>query len=485
MKKRLGVLLAMLPLLVFFSCSKGGGKDQHFGITSSTTISLTADDTYAEIDIKSNVDWAITGGVAWCMPDVIRGNGDRKVKLKIQPKTTSGSREVTLTVGSFLGTVDIYVEQSGPEMGYAEGAYKAAETNRQTDPVNIVIMGDGFTAADMARGGAYDQAMDRAREAFFDIEPFKSYRNYFNVYYVYAESAERGATYGWGYDGSTKATFSFTERNTAFKATFSTSANSTATSCNYQKVFNYARKIPAIKEGADIVLKPDGNIQSGAIADVNNVINKTLVILVINDTRYAGTCVMYPTGAAIGMCPMSTAAGNMSFEATLRHEAGGHGFGKFTDEYIYSETAIPQTSTDGGYSLNTLQQWQGLGYYMNMSAVKTKTGAPAVWQPFLDNAAIYPEVDFFEGGCTYALGIWRAESNSIMNDNVPYFNGPQRYFIYNRIKTIAGEAPTWADFRTRDVQATPSQLNAFAAMAKASESQFIPLGRPIMMDMPL
>lgn len=192
--------MAMLPLLVFFSCSKGGGKDQHFGITSSTTISLTADDTYAEIDIKSNVDWAITGGVAWCMPDVIRGNGDRKVKLKIQPKTTSGSREVTLTVGSFLGTVDIYVEQSGPEMGYAEGAYKAAETNRQTDPVNIVIMGDGFTAADMARGGAYDQAMDRAREAFFDIEPFKSYRNYFNVYYVYAESEDRGATYGWGYD---------------------------------------------------------------------------------------------------------------------------------------------------------------------------------------------------------------------------------------------------------------------------------------------
>lgn len=476
--------MAMLPLLVFFACSKGG-KDQHFGVNSSTTIRLTAEDTSAEIDIESNVDWTVTGGVAWCMPDIVRGKGDRKVKLAIQPKTTSGSREVTLTVGSFLGTVDIRVEQTGVETGYAEGAYKAAEVNRQTDPVNIVIMGDGFIAADLERGGAYDQAMDRAREAFFDIEPFKSYRNYFNVYYVYAESAERGATYGWGYDGSSRPTFSFTERNTAFDATFSQSANSTATSCNYQKVFNYARNIPAIKVGADIVLKPDGNIQSGAIADRNNVINKTLIILVINDTRYAGTCVMYPTGAAIGMCPMSSATGNMSFEATLRHEAGGHGFGKFTDEYIYSETAIPQTSTDGGYSLNTLQQWQGLGYYMNMSTVKTKDGAPEVWQPFLDNAAIYPEVGFFEGGCTYALGVWRAESNSIMNDNVPYFNGPQRYYIYNRIKTIAGETPTWADFRTRDVQATPSQLNAFAAMVKASQSEFIPLGRPIMMDMPL
>lgn len=456
----------------------------HFGVTSETTIRLSAQDTQAEIDIESNVDWAVTGGKDWCMPDVVRGSGDRKVKLTIRPNTTSGPRDITLTVGSVLGSVDVYVEQAGVGMGYAEGAYKAVETNRQTDPVNIIIMGDGFTAADLEQGGAYDQAMDRAREAFFAIEPFKSYRNYFNIYYVYAESEERGATYGWGYDGSTKATFAFTERNTAFSAKFSQSANSTATSCNYQKVFNYARKIPAIKVGADIVLKPDGNIQSGAIADRNNVINKTLIILVINDTRYAGTCVMYPTGAAIGMCPMSTAAGNMSFEATLRHEAGGHGFGKFTDEYIYSQTAIPQTDASG-YSLNEIQQWQGLGFYMNMSTVKTKTGAPEVWQPFLDNAAIYPEVGFFEGGCTYALGIWRAESNSIMNDNVPYFNGPQRYFIYNRIKSIAGEVPTWADFRTRDVQATPSQLNAFSAMAKASESQFIPLGRPIIMDMPL
>lgn len=483
MKKRLGILLAMLPMLVFFACSKGG-KDMHFGIISDTTIRLSADDTQAEIDIEANVDWTVTGGKDWCMPDVVRGNGDRKVKLTIKPNTTSSSRNITLKVGSFLGVADVYVEQAGVTTGYAEGAYKAAETNRQTDPVNIVIMGDGFTAADLEQGGAYDQAMDRAREAFFDIEPFKSYRSYFNVYYVYAESEDRGATYGWGYDGSTKATFAFTVRNTAFKATFSTSANSTATSCNYQKVFDYARKIPAIKVGADIVLKPDGNILSGAISDVNNVINKTLIILVINDTRYAGTCVMYPTGAAIGMCPMSTAVGNMSFEATLRHEAGGHGFGKFTDEYIYYPGAIPQTDASG-YSVNEIQQWQGLGFYKNMSTVKTKAGAPEEWQPFLDNAAVYPEVGFFEGGCTYALGIWRAESNSIMNDNVPYFNGPQRYFIYNRIKKIAGEAPSWADFRTRDVQATPSQLNAFAAMAKASESEFIPLGRPIMMDMPL
>ena len=354
-------------------------------------------------------------------------------------------------------------------------------------------MGDGFIYEDMARGGAYDQAMDRAREAFFDIEPYRSYRNYFNVYYVYAESRERGATYGWGYDGSTKASFASTVRNTAFNATFSTTANSTATEVNYQKAFDYARKVPAVKQGGDVVLKEDGNVDysvvGNAIADKNNVINKTVVIVVINDTRYAGTCVMYPTGACVGMVPMSSATDpRMTFEATLRHEVGGHGFGKFTDEYIYSQGSIPETSTDGGYDKKTVKAWQDqLGYYMNVSLTNDKGTAPAIWKLFFSDTdysnGTYPSVGFFAGACTYGQGIWRAEENTIMNDNVSYFNGPQAYFIYKQIKEIAGETPSWTEFKSKESKRKAEQVNARSVRSRAGDG-FIPLAPPVMMDMP-
>ena len=197
------------------------------------------------------------------------------------------------------------------------------------------------------------------------------------MYYVYAESKQRGATYGYGYDGSTRQNFASAVRNTAFSAAFTQEANSTATSCDYQKVFNYARRVPVMKQGADIVLDSDGNPVSGAITDPDNIINKTVIILVINDQRYAGTCIMYGSGACIGMCPMSTSPGTMSFEATLRHEVGGHGFGRFADEYIYYDETLP--SSGGSYNATNLAAWQGIGQYLNVSLANVTDQAPSNW----------------------------------------------------------------------------------------------------------
>lgn len=487
MKKIMSYTALLAVLFAVFACSKGG-DDPYLTIDSPTTFTVGAEDTQAELKISSNIAWTISGASDWCVPEVTSGTGSRTVKLNLTPNTRRQPQSVTLAVSSALGRMAVNITQEGNTSlaVYEEGEYKAAEINRQTNPVNIVIMGDGFTYDDLVEGGAYDQAMDRAREAFFDIEPFRTFRSYFNVYYVYAESQQRGATYGYGHDGSTRSSFASTVRNTAFSATFSQTANSTATSCDYQKVFNYARKVPAMKEGADIVLKDDGNIQSGGILDRNNVINNSVVMVVINDQRYAGTCVLYPTGACIGMCPMSTSPGTMSFEATLRHEVGGHGFGRFSDEYIYYNEALPQSSSSGGYNAATLAAWQNLGQYLNVSLYDTKDQAPSVWQPFLDNDE-YPEVDFFEGACTYAQGIWRAEQNSIMNNNVRYFNGPQAYFIYNRIKTISKETSSWDDFKTKDVARAAERVAAAASNTRGavSDEPFIPLAPPVLMDMPL
>ena len=175
------------------SCSKGG-EDPFLKIESQTTFSVAAENASGEIKISSNVAWTISGATGWCTPEVTSGSGSRTVALTIADNDTRNPRSATLTVASSQGKYAINVSQEG-NMNlnfYEEGSYKAVEINRQSNAVNIVIMGDGFILDDLTDGGAYDQALDRAREAFFDIEPFRSYRDHFNVYYVYAESKQRG-----------------------------------------------------------------------------------------------------------------------------------------------------------------------------------------------------------------------------------------------------------------------------------------------------
>ena len=44
---------------------------------------------------------------------------------------------------------------------------------------------------------------------------------------------------------------------------------------------------------------------------------------------------MWGDGSAIACCPMSADAYPYDFRGIVQHEAGGHGFGKLADEYIY------------------------------------------------------------------------------------------------------------------------------------------------------
>ncbi len=54
---------------------------------------------------------------------------------------------------------------------------------------NLVVMGDGYTAADLPK---FRQQVDKHLNVLWSIEPFKSYRNYINVYAVEIPSPDSG-----------------------------------------------------------------------------------------------------------------------------------------------------------------------------------------------------------------------------------------------------------------------------------------------------
>ena len=159
--------------------------------------------------------------------------------------------------------------------------------------------------------------MEEQIENFFGIEPYKTYRDYFNVHTAIAVSPETGI-------GAVN-----TIRYAKFETTFT---GGVGLRCDYDAVFDYALRIPEVtRENLD----------------------QTLIIMVPNSTDYGGTCQMWESGAAIAFCPMSTYGYPFDTRGVIQHEAGGHGFAKLADEYGYRFNGeIP------AQKINEYHQWE-------------------------------------------------------------------------------------------------------------------------------
>lgn len=327
------------------------------------------------------------------------------------------------------------------------GAYKDGEVTliQQENagapkPVHLIFMGDGFIEEDYIEGGAFDQAVETAIDAFFSIEPYPTYRNYFRISTVAVYSAERGATVLQDMKGCPAQT-----RNTAFKSTLD-GGSSTNTSCDYDKVFSYALSVPDMTSEA---------------------LENTTVILLINIDAYAGTCMMNRSGRSVSMCPM----GKDSFRKVVSHEAGGHGFGRLLDEYRYEDKELPTSSRD--LILDWRKADPDYGYNISLTDNRNEVH----WKHYFGLSG-YEKVGLYEGGCLYKRGVWRPEEISCMEDNRSYYNAPSREAIVKRIMKASGKTFSLDSFLSKDVTAMP----ASAFSAEPVRADFVPLGEPVLID---
>ena len=329
------------------------------------------------------------------------------------------------------------------------GAYKDGEvTTYQMEsagapkPIHLVFMGDGFIEEDYFEGGAFDQAVETAVNAFFGLEPYKTYKDYFRVSTVAVYSQERGATVI-----KDMSTVKAQKKNTAFAATLE-GGNSTGTSCNYDKVFSYAKKVSGVTEDA---------------------LENTTVFLLINIDAYAGTCMMESTGRSISMCPM----GKSSFEPVVCHEGGGHGFGRLLDEYRYTQSELPADMK------NQIKSWRSIDPYYGYNIDITGSRDEVHWNHYFSRSG-YDAVGLFEGGYLYYYGVWRPEYLSCMEDNRMYYNAPSREAIVRRIMRASGKTFNMDDFIAKDIVRSTSQ--APETRADYVSEPFVPFAPPILVE---
>lgn len=383
----------------------------------------------------ANFNWSIESKPDWVTVTPASGTGkaDITVSVNEMARTTD---QFEVNEGTFTRpTYKKYAGRSGEivfkldekdyrctldveqyDADYSDGEVMTLNTATKGPGIDIVFIGDGYDAKDIAKG-TFKQNTDDGFKHFFSIEPYSTYKDYFNVYAVVSKSDDSGI-------GTVNTVI-----DTKFGSYFT---QNRIKAPDADKCFKWAKR-----------------------ADASMDLSKSLVIMLMNTSTYEGVTMMYGDGSAIACCPVSTDAYPYDFRGIIQHEAGGHGFGKLGDEYFYHNAFIqtcncpccehPQGDDD---TMTSYGIYKSKGWYKNLSMTADAKQVP--WAHLIYHKNYSDKVDMYEGGYMHTRGVYRSEATSCMNNNIPYYSAISRQAIVERIKAYAGEAFDFDDFVAKD-----------------------------------
>ena len=302
--------------------------------------------------------------------------------------------------------------------------------------IDIVITGDAFSDRLIADGTFLSEAK-RAAEAFFSMEPYKSMREYFNIYAVNAVSRTE-----------------VVHDETAFH-TYWRSGNPNILGGDNTKVLQYARQ---------------------AIGDAR--MDDAVIIVLMNLDMNAGTCHMFDCpggdyGRGVTVSYIPTFSDELRYREIVVHEAGGHGFAKLADEYTLGLGMFPQEDAVSYRNAFASGWWPNIDFTDDPTAVQ--------WASFITDPRYASEgIGVFQGGATYDWGVYRPTANSVMKGG-GVLNAPSRRAIWYRIMKLSQGAQwtgSYEDFVAYD-QAHPTEPATKAARPNYVEKPYEPLAKPV------
>lgn len=384
----------------------------------------------------ANFNWSIESKPDWVTVTPASGTGKSDITVSVdQMARTTDQFEVN--EGTFNSpTYKKYAGRSGEivfrldekdyrctldveqyDADYSDGEVMTLNTATKGPGIDIVFIGDGYDAKDIAKG-TFKQNTDDGFKHFFSIEPYSTYKDYFNVYAVVSKSDDSGI-------GTVNTVI-----DTKFGSYFT---QNRIKAPDADKCFKWAKRAHASMD-----------------------LSKSLVIMLMNTSTYEGVTMMYGDGSAIACCPVSTDAYPYDFRGIIQHEAGGHGFGKLGDEYIYHNAFIQTCDCKDGCehprgdddTMTSYGIYKSKGWYKNLSMTADAKQVP--WAHLIYHKNYSDKVDMYEGGYMHTRGVYRSEATSCMNNNIPYYSAISRQAIVERIKAYAGEAFDFDDFVAKD-----------------------------------
>jgi hypothetical protein len=270
-------------------------------------------------------------------------------------------------------------------------ALRAQETGSATvvpisvngDPAarfSLVVMSDGYTAAEMPK---YRAHLDKHLNVLWSIEPFRSYRNYINVYSIEIASDQSGIRCDPEVAGSEK-------RVTPLGANFQGGCgnpNARGILVNQNAAREYAKRAtPAFDQ----------------------------ILVIANTDTYGG----------IGGGVATTSGGNSLGVLITPHELG-HSLGRLQDEYTYRERGVPGGPYKGAEPPSV--------HHTLLTEEQMREGQKKWFRWLGDESESGGRIGRFEGGQYTTAGIWRPSKHSMMISIGYYFDQVSRERMVQRI----------------------------------------------------
>src|SRR5262245_7286592 len=254
---------------------------------------------------------------------------------------------------------------------------------------SLVILSDGYTAAEMPK---FRRHVDQHLNILWSLEPFRSYRNYINVYAVEIPSEQSGITC----DPAHRQ-----PRTTPLRLQF-------GGGCQNPN----ARGINADQEAARRFARM-------ATPDYDQ------ILAIANTDTYGG----------IGGAIATTSGGNALGPYITPHELG-HSLGRLHDEYTYSARGQRGPAYDG--------QEPNSIHHTLLTEVQMKSQQLKWWRWLGEPSEAGGVIGRFEGGQSRVSGVWRPSKHSMMISLGYYFDQVSRERMAQRIsgqvKLIAAAA---------------------------------------------
>ncbi|WP_298651469.1 DUF4998 domain-containing protein [uncultured Proteiniphilum sp.] len=306
---------------------------------------------------------------------------------------------------------------TGEKTLYADGeAVRVQSHTTGLNPVRIAFTGDGFQQIDHNYNGLFDRYIEEAVEAFFSVEPYKSYREYFEVWKVAAYSDDYG--------------ISESDRSIRLNTVFESNFNGNTITCKPENVYQYVKNIPGVDDAA---------------------LSDMATVVILNKKRVGGASHVTNDRRSIALVPVykNSASGLYTdFTDVVIRQGGGFSFGLLADE---TSTA---TGTLSASEENQLRAAWEEGRLLNVDL--TSDPNQVRWAHFIGRSG-YIRPNIYEGAYGYKSGIYRSEETSSMVNGINYFNAISRELIVKRIMSIAGEPYSFDKFLEKDVARTPYQ----------------------------
>ncbi len=260
---------------------------------------------------------------------------------------------------------------------------------------NLVVLGDGYTAAEQPK---FFADVQRHVRTLWSLEPFKSYRSYFNVFAVSIASPESGVDCDPGLDAPRRDT----PLNMGFWG-----------GCNAQSVQRLLTVDDAAAQRyADLV---PGTTRA----------NRQILALG-NSSTYGGAGGTY-----------ATASGGNALSALISPHELGHSLGGLDDEYDYYARNVPGGAYEGGEPASI--------HHTLLTEPQMRAQHAKWWRWLGEPSESGGTIGRFEGGLYTQTGVWRPSRHSMMKtlgyafDQVGRERMTQR--IAAKVPLIAGGTP--------------------------------------------